>query len=76
MDEWEQAKVDKHSTGVRWSDKCVIAEYHRSVWAVELLIEFLEEGETVSGDFHGINGGLSVEPVANGVVVEFVGLSC
>ena len=76
MDKWEEAKVNKHSTRVWWSDKSMIAEYHRSIWAIELLIEFLEEGETVSSDFHGINRGLSVEPVANSVVVEFVGLSC
>jgi len=29
----------------------------------------------VSSDFQGIDGGLSVEPVANGVVVEFVSFS-
>lgn len=27
----------------------------------------------MSGDFHGIDGGLSIEPVVNSVVVEFVG---
>jgi hypothetical protein len=30
----------------------------------------------VSSDFKGIDGWLSVEPVANSVVVEFVGLGC
>lgn len=29
----------------------------------------------MSSDLEGVNGGLSVEPVANGVVVEFIGLS-
>ena len=28
----------------------------------------------MSGDFEGVDGWLSVEPVANSVVVEFVGL--
>jgi len=40
-----------------------------------LLVELLVEGHAVSSDFEGIDGGLSVEPVADGVVVEFVGLS-
>jgi len=54
----------------------VITECEWQVRRVELLVEFLEECSTVSGDFELIDGWDLLAPVVNSVVVEFVGLGC
>jgi hypothetical protein len=54
----------------------MITEDEWDIRGVELGSELLVEGETMSGDFHGVHSGSAFMPVVNSVIKDLVGFGC